>query len=901
MQRRACVLGMLTALAACGGDAPASGPRALTRLTTDRTFLRDESGRYVTLHGVNLSGTAKVPAKVGDVTLFAKGRVDPRIREPLMQGTASYVGKPFPGYATTLAEIGPAADSEMKKLRDAGFNAVRLMINWEGAEPTAKGVYDLDYLKSLRLAVEAANKYGIYVLLDMHQDLFSRFLVSQYNEKPGATDDIGKFLGSLFPPYTDVVRGEGAPRWVVEACLQEKNLDSPNWAKPRLLANLDLGAVCDLLTVYTLVTGKQLVSGLAAALIETTCADPVGQKDGFCNTVAGYQQMPACTPGGPTPCNDLAPWISSLTGYVCNPDSKTYPMTESSGMLPFFPWGGALATSLEANRCYACLFAGDKVFPGLTVKECQDDPCLGATPPAQCADPCRVPRTPTPVASCSTDKVVDVDVKTYLQDAYAHTWQQVACQMKGLPNVVGYDLMNEPSNVFYYLTAAAVFASTGVTDEARTVLVSLLGKVEGEYLHKVLTGLRLFPPLPARIVEPTQPVAPTVPVDPGSGATEEQKDRYVAETVVYDQAKKDYDAAKAEYDAYPARKAKADADRAAILKEWGLDKVDLLGAIGLNNAFDWNYMRPFYDVTAKAVMAVDKTAVMYLEGAMGGPGLALSGTGSLTRPDSVPPGQVVQAPHFYPDIMPFLGFGFRPRCFAPEEIRWRDYSSNLVANMSTATWALGHVPAVFGEFGTWFNFCAYEDDPTSREMGEMFSEQILDSIYEGLEALGLSHMQWVYSPDADPTYGDWFDHEDFSIQGYDGQWRGQLAWSRPFARALAGKPISAHFWSDGHYFEPLEHAGEVTPRREFEVRYEGKETDAPTEIVIPDAQYPDGFYVWVSDGRCAYDPTTRVLNHYPDDDAPGAVHFVRVLPPLAGRVNTGWQYFFQGDQVVHGN
>ncbi len=862
MRRAVCGLWMLAALAACGGNAPASGPRALTRLTADRTFLRDESGRYVTLHGVNLSGTAKVPAKVGDVTLFAKGKVDPKIHEPLMQGTASYLGKPFPGYSTTLAEIGPAADAEMLKLRDAGFNAVRLMISWEGAEPTAKGIYDTDYLKSLRLAVEAANKAGIYVLLDMHQDMFSRFLVAQYNEKPGATDDIGKFLGALFPPYTDVDRGEGAPRWVVEACLPEKNLDSPNWAKPRLLANLDLGAVCDLLSVYTLVTGKQLVSGIASALIQTTCTDPAGQKDGFCATVAGYQQLPACSTGA-SPCNDLAPWITSLTGYVCDAANPPYPMTESSGMLPLFPWGGALATSLEVNRCYACLFAGDKVFPGQTVKECRDDPCDAATPPAECADPCRAPRTPTPVASCAAEKLVDVDVKTYLQEAYAKTWQQVACQVKGLPNVIGYDLMNEPSNVFYYLTAAAVFASTGVTDEARTMLEGLLGKETGDQLHQLLTGLRLFPPFPAA---PSKTLANGDP-DP------------------------DYD----------AKVAKVAEQKAVILKEWGLDKVDLLGAIGLNNAFDWNYMRPFYDLTAKAVLAVDPKAVMYLEGAMGGPGLALSGTGSLTRPDSVPVGQIVQAPHFYPDIMPFLGLGFRPRCFAPEEIRWRDYSSNLVANMSNATWALGHVPAVFGEFGTWFDYCAYEDDPATRAMGEMFSEQILDSIYEGLEALGLSHMQWVYSPDADPTYGDWFDHEDFSIQGYDGQWRGQLAWSRPFARAVAGKPISTHFWSDGHYFEPLEHAGEVTPKREFEVRYEKKETEAPTEIVIPGAQYPDGFYVWVSDGHCGYDPTTRILSHYPDDDAPGAIHSVRVLPPLEGRVNTGWQYFFRDDQVILGN
>jgi hypothetical protein len=742
--------------------------------------------------------------------------------------------------------VAPAADEEMKRLRDAGFNAIRLMINWEGAEPVRKGVYDTDYLDSLKVVVEAAGRYGIYVLLDMHQDMFSRFLASSYNERPGATDDIGKLLGALFPPYTDILRGEGAPRWAVQACLQEKNIDSPNWAKPRVLANLDLPAICDLLDAYELVTGKPLVSGIASALIETSCADPVGQKEGFCATVAGYEKLPACGTGA-SPCSDLAPWILSLTDYVCDPANKPYPMTESAGMLPLFPWGGALALSLEVNRCYACLFAGDKVFPGLVVKECRDDPCDGANPPAECADPCRPPRAPTPVASCAPEALADVDVKTHLQDAYGRLWQQIACRVKDLPNVAGYDLMNEPSNVFYYLGAAALFASTGVTDEARTLLVGLLGKADGEKLFDILTGLRLFPPLPSTS-------------DPE----------------------------------YASKKA-------VILKEWGLDKVDALGAIGLNNSFDWNYMRPFYDGIAKRILAVDPKALIYLEGAMGGPGLALSGTGSLTRPDSIPVGQIVHAPHFYPDIMPFLSIGFRPRCFAPEEIRWRDYTSNLAAGMSTATWALGHVPAVLGEFGTWFNFCAYEDDPAARAMGPVFAEQVLDSIYEGLEALGLSHMQWVYSPDPDPDYGDWFDHEDFSIRGYDGRWRGELAWARPFARAVAGKPIAAHFWSDGHDFEPLEHAGEVPPYREYEVRYERKETAAPTEIVIPDVQYPDGFFVWVSDGRCAFDPASRILSHFPDEDAPGTVHWVRVLPPLPGRANTGWRYFFRGGDVVLGS
>ncbi len=846
------VLAALTALASCGGDAPATQPYPPTRLKTDYQYLKDGYGRYVTLHGVNLSASAKLPAKVGDDVIFGVDGVSPKVHLPLLQGTPSYLGKPFPGYAVTLAEIAPFADAEMKKLRDAGFNSIRLMINWEGAEPSGRGVYDMDYIRSIRTVVQAANKVGVYVLMDMHQDMFSRFLATNYNEHPDATDDIGKFLGALFPPYTDVVRGEGAPRWVVQACLPEKDIDSPHWAQPRLLANMDLPALCDVLDVYRLITGKDLLDGLAGEVVRGTCVDPVGQKDAFCETIASYSELPPCGTGVTGLCNSLPGWAAGVTGYICDPAHETWPMTESSGMLPFFPWGAALATSLEVNRCYACMFAGAKVFPSQTAPVCDDDPCDGATPPAECADPCRPPRTPTPVASCPAEKVKQVQVQAYVQDAYARMWQQVTCQVKDLPNVAGYDIMNEPSSAMYYLIAASVFASTGLTDEARSVLVSLLGKDEGTLFHKVLTGLRLFPPIPSKVL--------------ADGVTPNP----------------DYDAGKA-----------------AVLAEWGLDKVDFLGAVGLLSGFDWNFMRPFHEKTGQAIQAVDPEAVLYLEGAMGGTGFSLSGTASLTRPEGLK--EIVYAPHFYPDIMPWLSFGFRPRCYEKDEVRWRDYTDNLKANMSTASWSLGHAPVVFGEFGVWFNFCGYEDDPDQRALGLSFSHQFLDSMYEGFESLGLSRMQWSYAPDTDAEYGEWYDHEDFSIQGPDRKWRGEQAWSRPYARALAGKPVATHFWSRFHDYDPQHHSGVVDPEREFVVTYERKETGAPTEIVVPDAQYGDGFFVWLSDGRAAFDPESRVLYHYPEAEAPGTVHSVRLLPPLEGNPPTGWQYFFHGTQVIAGD
>ncbi len=60
-------------------------------------------------------------------------------------------------------------------LRSWGFNMVRLTLIWEAIEPQPD-VYDQDYLDKVKKLVDDASQRGIYVLLDMHQDLYSRWL-----------------------------------------------------------------------------------------------------------------------------------------------------------------------------------------------------------------------------------------------------------------------------------------------------------------------------------------------------------------------------------------------------------------------------------------------------------------------------------------------------------------------------------------------------------------------------------------------------------------------------------------------------------------------------------------------------------------------------------------------------
>jgi hypothetical protein len=728
------------------GSAPRARPFPQTRLRADRSYLRDAHGRYVFFHGVNASCSTKAPVSIDEKDI------------------ATYVGRPFP-LATARAELA--------RIRDLGFSAIRLLVIWEAVEPVRRGQYDAAYLSYLREIVKLAGEHGLYVLVDMHQDIFSRHLKVKFNPEPpfGDPGSLEWSLLSLVPylgrGYTEAVQGDGAPRWAVEACLQEKKMSSTDWGVPRILSGLDQAALEKILKLYQKLTG---------------------------------QAMPAETPD----------WAAYLTLALLS--QRKFAVNESTDMLPFTHWGLAHALSLDVARCYACLFAGDKAFPGLTVD--------------------------------------GKNVKDYLQEAYAAAFARVAAEVTDLPNVMGYDLMNEPGGNFLVLAAAAGAIKAGAASGARTVLTTLLGPETGAELFDALITLRLLPP-----------------------------------------------------DTTPE-----------TLRAWGLDRADVGALLALNNGFDENHLRPFYERVARAILRVDSNALFFIESS-GNIALLTGGYGGLGGQWEVPMthpqgndlrGRVVFAPHWYPDIYPLPGFNVAPRALAPEQVRYRDYRPQLEQARGLASYSLGNVPVVFGEFGTYFNFSnTLERSAADKKLryvnraradGYSVSAHVLDNYYEAFESLFQSNILWCYSTENDERLGDLWNREDFSVLGPDRKPRAELAWARPHARALAGKPIATHFYSDLHYYDPDK--GKQLPRREFELRYASKETATPTEIVVPAVQYPDGFYVWLSDGHCSFDASSSTLYHHPANDEPGAEHWVRLRPPLPGQENEGWRYFMRGDRVI---
>ena len=942
------------AMAGCGtGDVPRSG-QALSRPVIDRNYLRDESGRYLSFHGINVAGSSKVPfwVKEAGASWRPFTKADLNLRPTAYD--ASFVGRPFaldpgwkPGDGTATMGFSNVR-AEIRKLHDNGFDSFRLMVLWESVQPRSRAEYDTEYLHYIGQVARIANEEGIYVLMDFHQDMVSRFLTARYNDKPtyktedgsvktAEADSIEAMVLALVGPYTDQVRGDGMPRWAVQTALPEKDMSPQNvfWGTPRIVSQFSPALLCKAYDVYCFVSDED-----ADPLITFACStldpaspnyDPLDGRSAVCGAVLDVSD------------EDLPPWIKQVARYACNVENPigvpgsdpVFPPEKSVDMLPFTDWSQGSIVSLDAERTNAAFFGSDVAFPGLYARECDnggDRHELYGCPPDKLVFPthvvCRDDDKETwQIEGCQELVEEYWTVKDYLQDAYANSWVQVVQQVKDLPNVIGYDIMNEPVGYNIMLAVQALVQMGGVNDSMILDLLKNLvsDAAVAETIAKVIPALGLIPSVPSIPEEPKAPVAPQEPLDPGPTADQNALDRYLVEKALYQKAKQGYDAGKATYDTematYPDRKKAAEDEKTRILKSWGLmwdafdsaelskvtetnvNKLDLFSLIDLNTSFDWTFLRPFYQRVGNAIKKADPKALIFMEGSMG-----LGSVGydlGMPTPDGLD-GAVVFAPHHYEDIYPFLGFNVSPRYFKVEEVQFRDYTEGMKNAAMLATESLGNAPVVFGEFGAYYNFNGVEQ---SIAEDYEITKQIYDNFFEGFESLFASRMLWCYSPDNDMRYGDLWNKEDFSIQSFevtDAQgntsrpWRAQEVWARPHARAMAGRPISTHFYSPYHFFQPDK--GMPDPVGEFEVRYASKETDRPTEVQIPyDVQYPKGFYVWISDGVAYYNHGNRTLYHLPSVDEPGVEHWVRMLPPIEGRPAIGWQYFFRGDEVVTGD
>lgn len=73
----------------------------------------------------------------------------------------------------SLGHFYPDFENAFPFFKRMGFNLLRFGIFWHGVEPQP-GLYDMKYLNRVKEIVRMAEENGIYIMLDMHQDLFAQ-------------------------------------------------------------------------------------------------------------------------------------------------------------------------------------------------------------------------------------------------------------------------------------------------------------------------------------------------------------------------------------------------------------------------------------------------------------------------------------------------------------------------------------------------------------------------------------------------------------------------------------------------------------------------------------------------------------------------------------------------------
>jgi endoglycosylceramidase len=115
-------------------------------------------------------------------TLYAKrgnqpGIYDQQGRLIILRGVNYNVLGDYWQGNTTIPAQATYNEEQLKLMASYGFNCIRLIFSWSKLEPKP-GQYNQEYIQSINKVIQDAEKYGIYIFLDMHQDAFGKYIFS---------------------------------------------------------------------------------------------------------------------------------------------------------------------------------------------------------------------------------------------------------------------------------------------------------------------------------------------------------------------------------------------------------------------------------------------------------------------------------------------------------------------------------------------------------------------------------------------------------------------------------------------------------------------------------------------------------------------------------------------------
>ncbi|MDO8847126.1 MAG: cellulase family glycosylhydrolase [Coriobacteriia bacterium] len=280
--------------------------------------------------------------------------------------------------------------------------------------------------------------------------------------------------------------------------------------------------------------------------------------------------------------------------------------------------------------------------------------------------------------------------------------------------------------------------------------------------------------------------------------------------------------------------------------------------------FNRDFYLPFARRFASAIRERMPHAVIFLEGQ--------PESGAALTPAGIE--NAAYAPHWYDGMTllrkshtPWLGADMTTAKVAFGKRRVAaSFARQIGALVARGRVELGGIPAVIGECGIPFDM----DGKRAYTTGD-FSKQTraLDATMRALEANCASFTLWNYTADNTNERGDLWNDEDLSIFSRDQQrgdgspddgGRALAAAVRPYAMAVPGEPLSMSF---------------AIRSKAFEFRFRRDPAiPAPAEFFVPASQYPGGAVIDAPDGEVRLEG--QLLTYSPRADT--AVHTVRITP-----------------------
>ena len=444
------------------------------------------------------------------------------------------------------------------------------------------------------------------------------------------------------------------------------------------------------------------------------------------------------------------------------------------------------------------------------------------------------------------------NVQDYLQAHYRGCLVEIAKRIKDLPNVIGFDTLNEPGTGF--IGQSLSYQHVAPSDENTRIAVP--GPA-----WSALDGLAV-----ARGVARSVPQLAFSIEEMKSVVTE---DRQVNEAGVDCWLPGRADPFE-EAGAYRRTNEGVEPLQEDFFQKVNGQVVDL----------EDDYMAPFFNKVAEAVRAVREDWLIFAEldpftGLLGG-----------TLPEATP-NRSVNASHWYDiatlstktfmyptAINPFSGRTLEGR----EEIEahYRRQLSRIRDAGRTLNKGTG-APTLIGECGIPFDLDgakAYDAWAKGERGEEPWSSHImaLEFLYNALDALQLSSTLWNYtaSNSNDLAIGDGWNQEDLSVFSRDQQddpddinsgGRALKGFVRPYLQTCEGTPLETRF---------------TLATGEFVARYQPTATGKAT-LFVPVLQYPDGYNLSVKGGAATY----RVETQKVDIVAEGAEEVVITITPFA--------------------